>query len=115
MRYYVLFFLLYFNCFFAQKYEYTEIWKRNPDKWEITGLSGDVEITEDSVQIGAKRLKIISSQQFIRQNEKIINCMDEDLNQIILRLFCEGDFCELYYYSQVNASRYFKFCLSYVH
>ena len=104
----------------AQTYKFNSIDKRTFEPgWEIRKIAGTVVFTDSTVTFTMPNriqvLTIISSNQFIRQNSKIFMCVDENGYQINLQILWEcienKKYGELYYYSDVENKKYFRFCL----
>lgn len=103
----------------AQTYEFATIDKRRPTDWEIREISGTVVFTDSTITITMPNrihvLTIISQHQFISQNDRIYECINEDSYQINLRARCEyledRKYVDLYYYSDIANNKYFRFYL----
>lgn len=104
----------------AQTYVFNTIDKRTAEpNWEIRNISGTVVFSDSTITIttafNTHVLKIINSNQFIRQNDKIFMCVNENFKEINLRQRwdCINDktYSELYYYSDIPNEKYFRFCL----
>lgn len=112
--------LLLFSLFCnAQTFEFETIDKRThiPD-WEIQEIAGTITFTDSLIVIETSKkielFTLINSHQYIRQNDKMFLCVNENNRAVNFRLcsdYKDKSYCELYYYSDEKGKKYYRYCL----
>ena len=102
---------------FAQRgtYEFFSIDKRSEKGWEVLNVPGEVRFLGDSIEVQTKfrlyTLHVESKQQFVRMDQFIYFCHDDNGNVTNLRSWQElgcPEYVILYFYSDREDEKYCK-------
>jgi hypothetical protein len=116
----ILITLLLTSFSFAQRgtYEFYTIDKLTERGWEILNVPGEVRFLGDSIQVQTQyklyTFYIESKQQFVRHDQFIYYCHEDNGNVTNLRSWQElgcPEYIILYFYSDRKEEKYHKLCL----
>ena len=121
MKQLVILITLFITSFsFAQQgtYEFYTIDKRTESGWVVINAPGEVRFLRDSIEVQTQyalyTFHVDSKQQFVRLDQFIYQCHEDNGNVTNLRSWQElgcPEYVILYFYSDRKDEKYYKLCL----